>query len=115
MNKVTFDETDDIIDICQDNVFKAVFTKDSPKSEMAMPGFLFNDDEIVHCFEYYDSERQMSLGGRSRIITVELRKLDKIIEKPVEQMTAQECWAVFFRYITDTTKRQTISRRAVLL
>ena len=40
MNKVTFDEADDIIDICQDNVLKAVFTKDSPESEMAMLGFL---------------------------------------------------------------------------
>jgi hypothetical protein len=25
-------------------------------------------------------------------------------------MTAQECWAVFFRYITDTTKRQKINQ-----
>ena len=40
MNKVTFEETDDIIDICQDNVFKAVFTKDSPESERALAGLL---------------------------------------------------------------------------
>ncbi|GHT96894.1 hypothetical protein FACS1894141_7430 [Spirochaetia bacterium] len=205
MNRVTFEETDDIIDICQDNVFKAVFTKDSPESERAMLGFLsqftghkisvitivaneppidnirdrqirfdinceaedgelinvemtmepddfepvrlefhvgklftgqdirgkgktfndlkltyqisilvkkvlFNDETIVHCFEYYDPDRQMSLGGRSRIITIELKKLDKIIEKPVAQMTAQECWAVFFRYIKDPTRRQKINQ-----
>ncbi|GHU06182.1 hypothetical protein FACS1894147_12910 [Spirochaetia bacterium] len=205
MGKITFDETDDIIDICQDNVFKAVFTKDSPESERAMLGFLsqftghkisaitivaneppidnlrdrqirfdinceedggrpinvemtmepddfesvrlefhvgklftgqdirgkgktfndlkltyqisilvkkilFNDDDIVHCFEYYDPKRQMSLGGRSRIITVELKKLDKTIEKPVEQMTEQERWAVFFRYIKDPKKRQIINQ-----
>jgi predicted transposase/invertase (TIGR01784 family) len=205
VKKVIFEEMDDIIDICQDNVFKAVFTKDSPESEGAMAGLLscligrnlsvitiianeptidnirdrqirfdinckaddgdpinvemtmepdeaepvrlefyagklftgqdirgkeksfrdlkfayqisimvkkalFNDDDIVHCFEYYDPGRQISLGGRSRIITVELKKLEKIIEKPVEQMTAQECWAVFFRYITDPTRRQKINQ-----
>ncbi|GMO48043.1 MAG: hypothetical protein Ta2G_03640 [Termitinemataceae bacterium] len=71
---------------------------------------LFNDDDIVHCFEYYDPERRISLDGRSRIITIELKKLDKIIEKPVEEMTEQECWAVFFRYITDTQKRQKINQ-----
>ena len=40
MNKVIFEESDDIIDICKDNVFKAVFTKDTPESEAAMLGFL---------------------------------------------------------------------------
>jgi predicted transposase/invertase (TIGR01784 family) len=70
----------------------------------------YDDAEIVHCFEYYDRERNVSLGGRSWIITVELSKLDKIAEKPVAQMSAQERWSVFFRYITDTTKRQTINQ-----
>jgi hypothetical protein len=70
----------------------------------------FNDIEIIHKFEYYDSKNKVSLGGRSRIITVELNKLDKIIDKPVEKMTTAEHWSVFFRYITDTTKRQTINK-----
>jgi predicted transposase/invertase (TIGR01784 family) len=39
-----------------------------------------------------------------------LRKLDKIIENPVAQMTAQERWAVFFRYIKDPTRRQKINQ-----
>jgi predicted transposase/invertase (TIGR01784 family) len=205
MIKIKFEKTDDIIDICRDNVFKTVFTKATPESEEALSGFLskftelklsiimvianelpidnirdrqirfdincktesgelinvemtmypddsepvrlefyagklftgqdirgkektfsdlkptyqisilvkksfFADEDIVHCFEYYDPERQVSLGGRSRIITVELNKLDKIIEKPVEQMTAQERWAVFFRYVTDTEKRGKINQ-----
>ncbi|GMO30393.1 MAG: hypothetical protein Ta2B_11190 [Termitinemataceae bacterium] len=158
MGNIKFEESDNIIDICHDNVFKAVFTKDNPKSRGALEnmlswligcsitvvtitsneppindirdrqirfdincksddGHLFNvemtlypddfepvrlefyagklftgqdikgadktfndlkptyqisflvhksffkDDEIVHCFEYYDKEHQISLGG----------------------------------------------------
>ena len=70
----------------------------------------FDDENVVHYFEYYDPEQKVSLGGRSHIITVELNKLDTIVEKPVEKMTSQERWSVFFRYITDTTKRQTINQ-----
>jgi NADPH:quinone reductase-like Zn-dependent oxidoreductase len=36
--------------------------------------------------------------------------LDTIVEKPVKKMTSQERWSVFFRYITDTTKRQIINQ-----
>jgi hypothetical protein len=32
MTTVQFDDTEDIIDICYDHVFKAVFTKDTPES-----------------------------------------------------------------------------------
>jgi predicted transposase/invertase (TIGR01784 family) len=200
-----FEETDDIIDICQDNVFKAVFTKNCPESEEALaelvsclvgrrlsiitivvnepsidnirdrqirfdinckaedgelvnvemtmypddfepvrlefyagklftgqdirgkdktfedlkPAYqisflvkktFFDDEKIVHCFEYYDSKNNVSLGGRSRIITVELNKLEKVVLKPVEKMTVQERWSIFFKYITDTTKRQKINQ-----
>jgi predicted transposase/invertase (TIGR01784 family) len=69
----------------------------------------FPDDEFFHKFEYYDRQRQISLNGRSRIITLELSKLDKIIEKPAAAMTAPEHWAVFFRYLTDKTKREKIN------
>ncbi|GMO68247.1 MAG: hypothetical protein Ta2A_16420 [Treponemataceae bacterium] len=205
MPKVQFEDTDDIIDICQDNVFKAVFTKKRPESEEALAGLLscligqrlsvitvvaneppiddvhdrqirfdinceaengelvnvemtmypddfepvrlefhagklftgqdirgtdktfddlkpayqisflvhksfWDDDEVVHYFEYYDPKRKVSLGGRSHIITVELNKLGKIVEKPVEKMTAQERWSVVFRYITDIGKRQKINQ-----
>ena len=33
---IKFDESDDLIDICRDNVFKAVFTKDTPASQIAL-------------------------------------------------------------------------------
>jgi hypothetical protein len=42
----------------------------------------FNDEVFLHTFEYYDSEHKTSLNGRSRIITLELSKLGKVITKP---------------------------------
>ena len=33
---IYFDETDDLVDICLDNVFKAVFTRETPASQIAL-------------------------------------------------------------------------------
>jgi predicted transposase/invertase (TIGR01784 family) len=204
MPVIRFDETDDIIDICLDNVFKAVFTRGTPASKGALSRFLtavigreltvdtiqaneppidnlrdrqirydihckaadgelvnvemslnpdacepvrlefhagklftgqdirgkgrsyadlkaayqiailvkerfFGDEAFLHSFEYYDAERRMSLGGRSRIITLELAKVEQVLEKPAGVMTASEQWAVFFRYLTDKGKREKIN------
>jgi predicted transposase/invertase (TIGR01784 family) len=201
---IRFDEADDLIDICLDNVFKAVFARNTPESQGALSRLLsavtgreltvvaittneppidnlrdrqirfdihcqavegrlinvemslnpdacepvrlefyagklftgqdihgvekgyddlreayqiailgkekfFADGEFLHEFEYYDPGRQISLGGRSRIITVELSKVDRVIEKPAGTMTASEHWAVFFRYLTDKSKREKIN------
>ncbi|MDR1444885.1 MAG: Rpn family recombination-promoting nuclease/putative transposase [Treponema sp.] len=199
------DDTDDVIDICLDNVFKAVFTKDTPESQGALSGLLssiidrdvtvltiaaneppidntrdrqirfdinckatpggelmnvemflspdqceparlefymgklftgqdirgedksyddlkmayqisflvkkrlFNDDEFFHIFEYYDTKREVALGGRSRIITVELEKVEKALEKPTGEMSGKERWGVFFRYAKDREKREQIN------
>jgi predicted transposase/invertase (TIGR01784 family) len=51
----------------------------------------------------------MALGGRSRIITLELSKLERVIEKPAGVMTASEHWAIFFRYLTDKSRRGKIN------
>jgi predicted transposase/invertase (TIGR01784 family) len=201
---VRIDETDELVDICRDNVFKAVFTKNTPVSRGALSALLsslvgreltvqaitaneppvenvrdrqirfdiackaetgelanvemtlypdtleplrlefhsgklfsgqdiygrdksfsdlqytyqisflvhksfFPDNELVHCFEYFDPIRKIALGGRSRIITAELQKLDTIIDKSVNEMNGQEHWSVFFRYICDKTKREKIN------
>jgi predicted transposase/invertase (TIGR01784 family) len=201
---ILFDEADDLIDIFLDNVFKAVFTRDTPESQGALSKLLsaiigrelsvititaneppidnlrdrqirfdinckagdgemlnvemslnpdvfepirlefhagklftgqdirgsektyndlkeayqvaflvkekfFEDEEFFHIFEYYDPVRGISLEGRSRIITLELAKLDRVVDKPAEKMSASEQWAVFFRYLTDKSKRQKIN------
>jgi predicted transposase/invertase (TIGR01784 family) len=72
-------------------------------------GRFCEDKSLVHSFEYYDPKRGVSLGGRSRIITVELSKAAESVEKPVEEMTAAELWAVYFRYLTDRSKRSKIN------
>jgi predicted transposase/invertase (TIGR01784 family) len=72
-------------------------------------GRFCGDESLVHSFEYYDPERGISLGGRSRIITVELSKAAGSVEKPAGEMTAAELWAVYFRYLTDRSKRSKIN------
>jgi hypothetical protein len=69
----------------------------------------FEEEKYLHTFEYYDKEHGVSLNGRSRIITLELSKADKIVDKPIQKMTASELWAVFFRYLTDKSKRGKIN------
>jgi predicted transposase/invertase (TIGR01784 family) len=60
-------------------------------------------------FEYYDPNRGVSLNGRSRIITLELSKLEKVVEKPAIEMSASEYWAVYFGYLTEKEKRRKIN------
>jgi predicted transposase/invertase (TIGR01784 family) len=57
---------------------------------------------------YYDPNTRVSLGGKTRIITVELVKTKPIVDKPVKEMTNAEAWAVFFQYLTDENKRAKI-------
>jgi predicted transposase/invertase (TIGR01784 family) len=68
----------------------------------------FPDEELIHDFLYYDPKTHVSLGGKTRIITVELVKTEPVVEKPVEEMTNSELWAVFFQYLTDEEKRAKI-------
>ena len=68
----------------------------------------FPDEELIHNFLYYDPKTHVSLGGKTRIITIELVKTEPVAEKPVEEMTNSELWAVFFQYLTDEGKRDKI-------
>jgi predicted transposase/invertase (TIGR01784 family) len=65
----------------------------------------FLDEELTHNFIYYDPDARIPLGGKTRIITVELVKTKPIVDKPIEEMTTAELWAVFFEYLTDEEKR----------
>jgi len=65
----------------------------------------FPDENFAHNFLYYDPNTRVSLGGRTRIITVELVKTGPVVDKPIEEMTTAEQWAVFFQYLTDEEKR----------
>ena len=69
----------------------------------------FRDEAFLHTFVYFDPVHVISLNGKSRIITMELSKLDNIVEKPAGEMSTQETWAVYFQYLTDREKRQKIN------
>ena len=69
----------------------------------------FKDNTLVHTFQYYDSVNGVSLGGKTRIITVELVKTEKIVNKPVDKMEPGEMWSVFFQYLTNREKRAKIN------
>jgi predicted transposase/invertase (TIGR01784 family) len=68
-------------------------------------GRFFPDKNLIHDFSYSDLKTLVSYGGKTRIITVELVKTEPIVDKPVEEMTTAERWAVFFQYLTDEEKR----------
>jgi len=70
----------------------------------------FKDGKFFHRFEYYDPACGVSLNGKSRIITLELSKLEEIVEKPAGEMNAQEHWAIYFKYLTDKSKRRKINK-----
>lgn len=44
------------------------------------------------------------------LLPVELSKLQEIIKKSVTDMTDLEKWAVFFRYASDPTHRETVNK-----
>jgi predicted transposase/invertase (TIGR01784 family) len=72
-------------------------------------GLFYPDEALVHRFEYHDPQHGVSLAGKTRIITVELSKTEGVIEKPVENMSVQELWSIFFHYLTDSGKRAKIN------
>jgi len=83
--------------------------KDTYQIALLANGRFFEDGELVHRFQYYDPLLNVSLGGKSRIIIVELAKAEKIIEKPLEEIAPSEAWAAFFQYLTNRKKREKIN------
>jgi predicted transposase/invertase (TIGR01784 family) len=64
----------------------------------------FDDDNFYHSFEYYDPIRNVSLNGKTRIITIELCKVKNFENKPTGEMSLSELWAYYFEYLTDIDK-----------
>ena len=83
--------------------------KDTYQISLLVKNPVFKDDEFVHHFRYYDREREMSLSGKTNIITLELAKLEQTLQKTAADMTPPERWAVFFRYTTDIEKRALVN------
>jgi len=69
----------------------------------------FPDCALTHTFQYYDPACGVPLGGKSRIVTVELLKAEQVVDKPAEEMDICEEWSVFFEYLTKADKRAKIN------
>jgi len=83
--------------------------KDTYQIALLANGRFFEDEKLVHRFQYYDPHQNTSLGGKSRIIIVELAKAEYVIEKPLAKIGAPEAWAAFFQYLTNRKKREKIN------
>jgi predicted transposase/invertase (TIGR01784 family) len=60
---------------------------------------VFNDDKFIHRFHYADGG--LILDDITCIIYVELPKIKSVIEKPFEEMTQDERWAVLIECAND--------------
>jgi predicted transposase/invertase (TIGR01784 family) len=68
----------------------------------------FKDESVIHRFEYYDKENEVSLGGLTHIITAELDKAAEV-EEP-ERLCRAEKWAYTFKNCPDGSKREEINK-----
>ena len=64
---------------------------------------LTNDDSILHVYEFYDKENGVSLGGKIRIIHLEIKKLERIV-KSAKDMNLKEKWGAYLKWMKDKTK-----------
>jgi hypothetical protein len=71
---------------------------------------LYADTALVHHFRYYDKTHELPLGGRTEIITIELKKAAGLLKKEPREMNLEELWAFFFRYGSDMERREQINK-----
>jgi predicted transposase/invertase (TIGR01784 family) len=71
---------------------------------------LFNNhpEKFNFCFRYTEKDEKFELSDHIESRFVELTKLTKLLEKPVDQLTKKEMWALFFRYAADSSKKDLI-------
>ena len=70
---------------------------------------IYGDEVLVHTFEYYDKVHKVSMGGKSKIIIVELLKVESLENKPVVEMSTSEKWSFFLQCLTNKKKRGKIN------
>lgn len=69
-----------------------------------------NRESYVNSFSLRHDEDNELFSDAIQIIYVELSKLDTILKKSVCDMTDLEKWAVFFRYASEPTCRETVNQ-----
>ena len=66
-------------------------------------------DEYIKDYRYRDRQGN-ELSDDETIIFLDLSKLTAVLNKPVDEMTNVEKWAIFFKYITDKSKQEILSK-----
>ncbi|MCL1918979.1 MAG: Rpn family recombination-promoting nuclease/putative transposase [Peptococcaceae bacterium] len=66
-------------------------------------------EDFISRYSFRD-ENGRELSDAVGIIFVELTKLSKVIKKPVETMTGEELWSVFFAYGSDPKYRELLNK-----
>ena len=69
-----------------------------------------NRAEFVNAFSMRHDTTNELLTNAISVVYVELSKLSKILEKPVDDMTVLEKWSVFFEYADNPTYRETVNK-----
>ena len=71
---------------------------------------VFHDrEDFIRRFSFRD-EYGVELSDVVGIILVELTKLGDVLKKPVETMTGEECWSVFFAYGADPKYKELLEK-----
>jgi len=74
---------------------KRILTTEIPESKLA----------LIHLLN-----ASLKLVGADAIIFLELSKLEDLLAKPVDTLTDIECWPMFFKYVTDKSKRDLLNK-----
>ena len=74
-------------------------------------GYNILDDDFgyLNTFTFRD-ERGRELSNDMQITYIELEKISNLLEKPTEELTNAECWALFLRYASYNDKRQVLEK-----
>ncbi|MDR2499946.1 MAG: PD-(D/E)XK nuclease family transposase [Treponema sp.] len=73
---------------------------------------IFKDGHFYHRFVYHDPLRRCNLGGRTAVITLELKKLAAPAESALGELTKKEKWGLFFAYYAGAENQGLIQRLA---
>jgi predicted transposase/invertase (TIGR01784 family) len=69
---------------------------------------LFSDEHVIHRFEFYDKEHNVSLNGNIKILTGELQKLVEM--EDIERLKPLERWLIWLRDVQNPEKVELINK-----
>jgi len=71
---------------------------------------LFEDDNEYFRDAMFRDAKGTPITDGQTIIFLELSKIESLLTKPMDQITDIECWLLFFKYATDKSKRDILSK-----